>query len=84
MNVQKQIESHEPTPEQLLQMLDLQLVGERSKRAGRSRNRAMILVFGIFAIIAAGTAALVVAQQMLLDLQQHGASPHSSAPALEN
>jgi hypothetical protein len=83
MNVPKQIESHQPTPEQLLQMLDAQLAGERGKRAGRSRNRAMILVFGMLAIIAAGGIALFVAQQMLMDLQQHGAGAQPSGSALE-
>jgi hypothetical protein len=80
MNVPKQIESHQPTPEQLMQMLDLQLAGERAKRAGRSRNRAMILVFGVIGIIAAGGIALIVAQQMLMDLQQRG----SGAPPLSS
>ena len=73
MKAPQQIETSQPTPEELVQMLDLQLAGERNKRAGRSRNRALILAFGVLAIVAAGGIALIVAQQMLIDLQQRGA-----------
>lgn len=83
MNVPQQIESHQATPEQLVQMLDLQLATERGKRAGRSRNRALILVFGLLAIVAVGGIALIIAQQMLLDLQHSGAGAHGAAPSAE-
>ena len=69
MNAPQQIETSQATPEQLVQMLDLQLASARGKRMGRSRNRAIILAFGLLAIMAAGGIALIVAQQMLLDLQ---------------
>lgn len=81
MNAPQQTETSQPTPEQLMQLLDLQLARERAKRPGRSRNRAMILVFGLLAIVAAGGIALIVAQQMLLDLQDRGAGARFVAPA---
>ena len=81
MNAPQQTETTQPTPEQLVQMLDLQLASARCKRGGRSRNRAMILVFGLLAIVAAGGIALVVAQQMLLDLQERGGGAHLPEPA---
>lgn len=73
MKARHQIESHHTTPEQLLQLLDLQLAQERGKREGRSRNRATILVLGLLAIAAAAGVALVIAQQMLADLRERGA-----------
>lgn len=81
MNAPQQTETSQPTPEQLMQLLDVQLASERAKRPGRSRNRAMILVFGLLAIVAAGGIALIVAQQMLLDLQDRGAGARFVEPA---
>lgn len=77
MEAPKQIESAQPTPEQLLKLLDLQLGQERNKREHRSRNRATFLATGILFIIAAGGIALVVAQQMLAELQGRGGVPPS-------
>ena len=81
MNAPQQTETSQPTPEQLLQLLDLQLASERAKRPGRSRNRTMILVFGLLAIVAAGGIALVVAQQILLDLHDRGGGVRFAEPA---
>jgi hypothetical protein len=81
MNAPQQTETSQPTPEQLLQLLDLQLARERAKRPDRSRNRAMILAFGLLAIVAAGGIALVVAQRMLLDLHDRGAGARFAEPA---
>jgi len=82
MNAPQQIETVQPTPEQLVQLLDLQLASERGKRAGRSRNRAMILVFGLLAIVAAGAVALMIAQQILLDLHERGGGAQRSEMAV--
>jgi hypothetical protein len=65
----KEIESHDATPEQLLQMLDAQLVARRSHRAQAGRNRATILVAGILFIVLAAGASLLVLDQMLMNLQ---------------
>ncbi len=73
MEATKQTETPQPTPEQLLKLLDLQLQQERSKRTHKSRKRATILVFGILAILAAAGVALVVAQGMLAELHDRGA-----------
>jgi len=81
MNAPQQIETSQATPEQLVQMLDLQLASARGKRMGRSRNRAIILAFGLLAIMAAGGIALIVAQQMLLDLHERGGGAHLQEPA---
>ncbi len=72
MEATKQTETPQPTPEQLLKLLDLQLQQERSKRTHKSRNRATILVVGILAILAAAGVALVVAQGMLAELHDRG------------
>jgi hypothetical protein len=76
----KEIESAEATPEQLLQMLDAQLAVQRSQRTGSGRNRATILVAGILFIVVAAGAALLVLNQMLVDLPR-GEGPRDSSPA---
>jgi hypothetical protein len=78
MEATKQIETPQPTPEQLLKLLDLQLNRERSKRTHKSRNRATILVVGIVSILAATGVALIVAQGMLTELQNRA----ETAPVL--
>ncbi len=83
MKAPQQIETPEPTPEELIRTLDIQLTNERGRRARRSRNRAVILAFGLLAIVAVGGIALMVAQQMLADLQQRGASAHPASEVRE-
>ncbi len=73
MDATNQTETAQPTPEQLLKLLDVQLAGARGKRAGKSRNRATFLVAGILFIIAATGIALFVAGQLLAELQERGA-----------
>lgn len=80
MNAPQQIETSQPTPEQLLRLLELQLAGERSKREARPRKRAMILVFGMLAIVVLAGLALMIAQQMLVDLHDRGAMPPTPVP----
>ena len=76
MNIQKteskEIQSAEATPEQLFQMLDRELATQRSHRPVSSRNRAMILVFGVLFIVVAAGVALLVLDQMVADLRQNG------------
>ncbi len=68
----KENETALATPEQLLQMLDLQLALRRAQRGPAGRNRAMLLAGGVlFILIGAGVALLVLAQ-MLADLPQGG------------
>jgi hypothetical protein len=67
----KEIETAAATPEQLVQMLDLQMAASKAKRGVANRNRATLLVGGLlFIFIAAGVALLVLAQ-MVSDLP-HG------------
>jgi hypothetical protein len=75
MNTVKEIETNESTPEQLLQMLDAQLAAQRSQRAQSGRNRATILVTGILCIVVGASAALLVLNQMLVDLRQNDRLP---------
>ena len=68
----KEIQSPDPTPEQLMQLLDAQLAVHRSHRAKSGRNRAIILVSGIVFIVVAAGAALLVLDQMLMNLRENG------------
>jgi hypothetical protein len=66
----KEIEFEQSTPEELLRLIDAQIVAQRSHRTKASRNRATILAFGLLFIILAAGGALLVLNQMLLDLRQ--------------
>jgi uncharacterized membrane protein len=81
----KETETGGPTPEELLQILDAQLVAKRSQGAASSRNRAMFLVGGLLFILVAAGVALFVLDQMLSDLRQNGQLPQAGeTTALKN
>jgi hypothetical protein len=64
----------EATPDQLLQMLDMQLTAVRNKRgAANPHSRVVLLVGGLLLILAACGAALLFLQQMLFDLPRPSA-----------
>ena len=79
MDATKQTGTDQPTPEQLILLLDAQLAAGRGKRGPRSRNRAIILVGGILFITLIGGISLMIAQQMMLDLQERGLPPEAAA-----
>jgi hypothetical protein len=81
MKAPQQTESHQPTPEQLLTLLDLQISSERAKRTQRPKFRAGILIGGIMMIIVIAGVALIVAQGMISDLSQRGEMPASQNSA---
>lgn len=81
MRAVKETESKEPTPEQLMQILDGELATKRSHRTNASRNRAIILVFGLLFIVIAAGAALLVLDQMLTDLRPNGPSSSQDSTA---
>ena len=61
----------QPTPEQLLKLLDSQLTLARTKREGDTTpRRAALLVGGMLVIVAGCAVALFVLQQMLSDLRE--------------
>lgn len=68
MEATKQNDSTQLTPEQLLKLLELQSQRERAKREKKTRNRATFLAAGILVIIGAAGLALMIAQQLLVDL----------------
>ena len=70
MKAMNETEINESTPEQLLQILEAQLAFQRSQRAKSSRNRAIFLVAGILMIVLGAGGALLVLNQILLDLRQ--------------
>lgn len=75
----KETGTPQATPEQLMQLLDVQLASQRSNRQNSGRNRAIILVTGLLFIVAAAGAALLILDQMLADLRHQG-SPVGTAP----
>ena len=61
----------QPTPEQLVKLLDAQLTLTRARRAADPEpRRAALVVGGLLLIVGACCAALLVLQQMLSDLQR--------------
>jgi hypothetical protein len=68
----KEIESNSQTPEQLLQLLDLQLAAQRARRKKPERNRAVFLVASVLVIMATASVALLMLQQMLVNSPREG------------
>jgi hypothetical protein len=70
----------EVTPDELLKVLNTELVTMRKKRAKTNPNsRVVLLAGGLLLILAGCGAALLILQQMLVDLPRPGAkeaSPH--------
>ena len=66
----KQIETNDATPEELVRILDAQIENHRLQRVKSSRNRAIVLAFGIFIIVFGAGGALLVLDRMLLDFRQ--------------
>lgn len=75
----KEIESSNATPEQLIQMLDVQMSMQRSQREKSNRNRAIVLVSGILFIVVAAGAALLVLNEMLMEARPNNRMPASGA-----
>jgi hypothetical protein len=68
----------EPTPEQLLKLLDLQIELKRSSRGANGppqSRRVLVLMLGILFIVGSCFAALLLLQKRLADLPAEGASP---------
>ena len=79
MKAMNETEINESTPEQLLQMLEAELAVQRSHRAKSSRNRAIFLVAGLLIIVLGAGGALLVLDQMLIDLRQSDRVPAAAA-----
>ena len=72
----------QPTPEQLLKLLDSQLHLARVKRttADRAPRRTALLVGALLFIVGGGGAALLILQHLLSDLQER---PRATSPQTE-
>lgn len=79
----KETRTSEPTPEQLVKLLDCQLALARQKRATENHapRRAALLAGGVLFIVVACCAALLVLQQMLSDLQHRPAVDEAAQAA---
>jgi len=69
----------EATPDQLLQALEVQLQMQRAKRQRAAGGRTAIRVGGIFLILGAAVAALLILQYAMTELSTRDRSPKSSA-----
>ena len=70
-NAVNETRTSEPTPDQLIQLLDSQLTLARADRVGdRAPRRAALLVGGMIFIVAGCCVALLILQQMLSDLHE--------------
>lgn len=77
----------QPTPEQLIKLLDFQLIMARAKRAPeKSPNRAAMLIGGLLFIVAGCGAALLLLQHLLSDLQHPplATSPENAPATAQN
>lgn len=73
--------SAEPTPEQLLKLLDLQIAANRAKRKeSPGGRRTTIAMIGILLIILGTGAALLILQQVMADLPSAHPGPVATPP----
>jgi hypothetical protein len=68
----QEIESNPQTPEQLLQLLDIQLAAQRARRMKPERNRILFLVSSVLIIMAAAAIALMMLEQILVTAPREG------------
>jgi hypothetical protein len=75
-------EKEQPSPEQLLKMLDLQMQTSRQARAGRSQNRNSTRILTISILLLVMMAALWVLMMILEDMRpEKPASAREAVPA---
>jgi len=79
-----QTQSPQPTPEQLMQLLDLQIAMQRAKRKGGRKHRATLIVGGVLLILAVTFAALFILQQMVGDLPRPGEASAQEIPVTDS
>jgi hypothetical protein len=72
------METSSPTPEQLLQNLDLQIAMSRANRKNSERNRALFITVGLLIILIGAAAALIVLSYLVQEMPQR---PHAAASA---
>lgn len=65
----------EPTPEQLLKLLDVQIAMSRSRRKDTRRNRTAIAVGAILLIVVGALVAFLILQQMVSEMPHSGRKP---------
>jgi hypothetical protein len=78
MRALKQVQPADPTPEQLLRLLDVQILQQRARRRASSARRAAILMAGLL-IILAGTAFALYALFSKLESARETARMHIAA-----
>jgi len=66
-------EKDQPSPEQLLKMLDLQMEASRQTRSGRSNNRATMRILSLAIVLLILFGALWVLMTMLDDVRANRA-----------
>jgi hypothetical protein len=71
--------SPEPTPEQLLKLLDLQIAAARSRKRGNPRNRVVLAVAAVFIIFLGALVALFLLQTMVEDMPRSTPAPEPPA-----
>jgi hypothetical protein len=67
-----QTNSSEPTPEQLLKLLDLQIAAKRQRRRETPRQRSAVLALALMIIMGGAVVAFLILQQMVADLPHPG------------
>lgn len=70
----------QPTPDQLLKMLDLQIAEQRKRKKSTPMKRALFLMVGFMIIFGGLIAALLFFQYMMQDLPRRPKS-EATAPA---
>jgi hypothetical protein len=67
--------SEQPTPEQLLRMLDLQMTAMRERRSAQTPNRGPLRIFAVGIIVVGAALALWVLMYLLEDMRPAKEAP---------
>jgi hypothetical protein len=72
--------SDQPTPEQLLKMLDEQIAVQRKRKKNSAARRALLLTIGLLVIIGGLMAAMMLFQHMAQDLPRASKGSPTALP----
>jgi hypothetical protein len=73
--------SAQPTPEQLLQLLELELAAQRARRRKTSAKKTAWRIFGILLILIGAIAALLILQYAMNELAMRDPGAHRRTEA---
>ncbi|MEQ1860123.1 MAG: hypothetical protein ABMA13_09320 [Chthoniobacteraceae bacterium] len=76
--------STEPTPEQLLKLLEMQIATKRARRRTTPRHRAAVVATALLLIVLGAVAALLILQQTVAEMPRGNRADAPPTAALDS